>query len=75
MVPVAPGGGSDFIGRVVTERWGQLLKTTIIVDNQGGGGGIIASQYTARANPGRLYADARLRGHARYQPGDPPPAV
>jgi tripartite-type tricarboxylate transporter receptor subunit TctC len=51
VVPVSAGGGSDFIGRVVTERWGQALKTTIIVDNQGGGGGIIASQYTARAAP------------------------
>jgi tripartite-type tricarboxylate transporter receptor subunit TctC len=51
IVPVAPGGGSDFVGRVVTERWGKLLNQTIIVDNQSGGGGVIASQYTARAAP------------------------
>lgn len=51
VVPVSAGGGSDFIGRVVTERWAELLKTTIVVDNQGGGGGVIASQYTARAAP------------------------
>jgi tripartite-type tricarboxylate transporter receptor subunit TctC len=51
VVPVSAGGGSDFIGRVVTQRWGQLLKATIIVDNQGGGGGVIASQFTARATP------------------------
>jgi tripartite-type tricarboxylate transporter receptor subunit TctC len=51
VVPVAAGGGSDFIGRVVTERWGQVLKANFIVDNQGGGGGVIASQYTARATP------------------------
>ncbi|HEY4067255.1 MAG TPA: tripartite tricarboxylate transporter substrate binding protein [Burkholderiaceae bacterium] len=51
IVPVAPGGGSDFVGRVVTERWAKLLNGTIIVDNQSGGGGVIAAQYTARAAP------------------------
>jgi tripartite-type tricarboxylate transporter receptor subunit TctC len=35
----------------VTERWGNLLKQSFIVDNQGGGGGVIASQATARAAP------------------------
>ena len=51
IVPVAAGGGSDMIGRTVTERWGNLLKQTFIVDNQGGGGGVIAAQATARAAP------------------------
>ncbi len=51
IVPVAPGGGSDFVGRTVTERWGQLLGQTIVVDNQSGGGGTIACQSTARAAP------------------------
>jgi tripartite-type tricarboxylate transporter receptor subunit TctC len=51
IVPVAPGGGSDFVGRTVTERWGQVLKQTFIVENQSGGGGTIACQTTARAAP------------------------
>lgn len=51
IVPVAPGGGSDMVGRTVTERWGNALKQTFVVDNQGGGGGVIASQATARAAP------------------------
>jgi tripartite-type tricarboxylate transporter receptor subunit TctC len=51
IVPVAAGGGSDFIGRTVTERWGQGLKQTIVVDNQSGGGGTIAALATARAAP------------------------
>ncbi len=51
IVPVAAGGGSDMIARVVTERWGRLLGQTFVVDNQGGGGGVIASQATARAAP------------------------
>lgn len=51
IVPVAAGGGSDMVGRTVTERWGNLLKQTFVVDNQGGGGGVIAAQATARAAP------------------------
>ena len=51
IVPVAAGGGSDTVGRTVTERWGNQLKQSFIVDNQGGGGGVIASQATARAAP------------------------
>ncbi len=51
IVPVAAGGGSDMVGRTVSERWGNLLKQPFIVDNQAGGGGVIASQTTARAAP------------------------
>ena len=51
IVPVAAGGGSDMIGRTVTERWGRLLKQTIFVENLGGGGGVIACQTAARAAP------------------------
>jgi len=51
IVPVAAGGGSDFVGRTVCERWGKALGQTFIVDNLGGGGGVIASQTTAKAAP------------------------
>ena len=51
IVPVAAGGGSDTVGRTVTERWGNQLKQSFVVDNQGGGGGVIASQATVRAAP------------------------
>jgi len=51
IVPVSAGGGSDMVGRTVTERWGQQLKQSFIVDNQGGGGGVIACQATVRAAP------------------------
>ncbi|MEY4751892.1 MAG: hypothetical protein RIQ60_4106 [Pseudomonadota bacterium] len=51
IVPVAAGGGSDFVGRTVCERWSRLLGQSIVVDNIGGGGGAIASQTTAKASP------------------------
>jgi tripartite-type tricarboxylate transporter receptor subunit TctC len=51
IVPVAAGGGSDMVGRTVTERWGKVLNQTFVVDNQGGGGGVIASQNAAKSSP------------------------
>jgi len=51
IVPVAPGGGSDMVGRTVTERWARALNGTFIVDNQSGGGGVVACQATTRAAP------------------------
>jgi tripartite-type tricarboxylate transporter receptor subunit TctC len=51
IVPVSAGGGSDLVGRTVTERWGRLLGQGFIVENIGGGGGVIACQATAKAAP------------------------
>ena len=51
IVPVAAGGGSDFVGRTVCERWSKALGQTFVVDNLGGGGGVIAAQTTAKAAP------------------------
>lgn len=30
IVPAAAGGGSDLVGRTVTERWGRALGHTIV---------------------------------------------
>lgn len=49
IVPVAAGGGSDLVGRTVTERWGKALGAGFVVENIGGAGGAIACQTTAKA--------------------------
>jgi tripartite-type tricarboxylate transporter receptor subunit TctC len=49
IVPVAAGGGSDLVGRTVTERWAKTLGQGFVVDNIGGGGGAIACQTVAKA--------------------------
>src|SRR4051812_39283975 len=49
--PVAPGGGSDMIARVVGERWGQALGQTFLIENVSGGGGVVACQTTMRSAP------------------------
>jgi tripartite-type tricarboxylate transporter receptor subunit TctC len=50
IVPVAPGGGSDMIGRQLCDRLGKVLGQTMVVENHGGGG-VIASQMAAKAAP------------------------
>jgi tripartite-type tricarboxylate transporter receptor subunit TctC len=49
IVPVAAGGGSDMVGRTVTDRWAKVLNATFLVDNQSGGGGVVAAQQTIRS--------------------------
>ncbi len=51
IVPVSAGGGSDLVGRTVTERWTRTLGQGFVVENIGGGGGAIACQTTAKAAP------------------------
>ena len=51
IVPVAPGGGSDMIGRQLCDRLGKVLGQSMVVENHGGGGGVIASQMAAKAAP------------------------
>ena len=51
IVPVAPGGGSDMIGRQLCDRLGKVLGQTLVVENHGGGGGGVASQMAAKSAP------------------------
>ena len=51
VVPAAPGGTSDIVSRVLSEKLGAELGTTIIIDNKAGAAGIIGSQAVARAAP------------------------
>ncbi len=51
IVPFSPGGTSDLMGRVVGQRLGEVLGTTVVVDNRGGGGGTIGAALTAHAAP------------------------
>lgn len=51
LFPFAPGGGLDFLARVVAGELGSRLGQPFIVDNQSGGGGTIGSYTLARSNP------------------------
>ena len=51
IVPVSAGGGSDMVGRTVTERWSKQLNQTIVVENIAGAGGGTGAERVARAAP------------------------
>jgi tripartite-type tricarboxylate transporter receptor subunit TctC len=48
-VPFPPGGGTDFIGREVTNRIGAATKWTFVVDNRPGAGGNIGIDAVAKS--------------------------
>ncbi|MDP1538153.1 MAG: tripartite tricarboxylate transporter substrate binding protein [Burkholderiales bacterium] len=51
VVPLAPGGGSDIVGRIaaqaLSEQWGQ----PVVVDNRPGAGGTIGNGIVAKSDP------------------------
>ena len=51
IVPFAPGGGVDFIARLVGQRLGEALGQTIIVENRPGAGSAIGTEAALRAAP------------------------
>lgn len=51
IVPFAPGGASDFVGRIIQPALAEQLKQTIVVDNRPGAAGNIGVETAARATP------------------------
>jgi tripartite-type tricarboxylate transporter receptor subunit TctC len=51
IVPFAPGGASDFVGRIIQPAMAELLKQQVVVDNRGGAAGNIGVEVAVRATP------------------------
>jgi tripartite-type tricarboxylate transporter receptor subunit TctC len=49
IVPAAPGGNPDVLGRLIAQKLAITLGRPVIVENQGGGGGVVAAGMIARA--------------------------
>src|SRR4051794_39905690 len=54
IVPFAPGGTADTLGRVVAQKLSEQLKESFVVENRPGAGGALASAEVAKA-PGDGY--------------------
>jgi len=51
IVPFAPGGASDTVGRIIQPAMNELLKQLVVVDNRGGAAGNIGVEVAVRATP------------------------
>jgi len=51
IIPWAPGGSTDIVGRILSAEMPNTLKQQVIIDNRAGGGSIVGMQLAAAASP------------------------
>jgi tripartite-type tricarboxylate transporter receptor subunit TctC len=51
VVPFAPGGPADFLGRLIGQKMGEDLGQQVVIDNRPGANTIIGAQAVAKAAP------------------------
>jgi tripartite-type tricarboxylate transporter receptor subunit TctC len=51
LVPFAPGGANDIVGRIIGDALGEALGQPVVIENRGGAGGNIGMGIVARAKP------------------------
>jgi tripartite-type tricarboxylate transporter receptor subunit TctC len=51
IVPYAPGGNTDILGRLIANKLTASLGQTVVVENKPGAGSMLGSQVVARAHP------------------------
>ena len=65
IVPFPAGGTTDVLGRLIGQKLGAMLGTTIVVDNKGGAGGSVGSEMASRAAPdGYTLLGGTISSHA-----------
>ena len=51
IAPFAPGGGTDFIARLIAQKLSERLGQQVMVENKPGAGGNLGSEFAVRAAP------------------------
>lgn len=51
VVPYAPGGSSDTLGRLIAKHLQEAFKQNVVVENKAGAGGVIGSKEVAKTAP------------------------
>ena len=51
IVPFAPGGPADVLGRLIGQKMGEDLGQQVIIDNRPGANTIIGAQFVAKSKP------------------------
>ncbi|OWT60106.1 Bug family tripartite tricarboxylate transporter substrate binding protein [Candidimonas nitroreducens] len=77
IVPLAPGGGTDAVSRLVAIEMGKILGQAVVVENRSGGSGTIGMMAVVRADPDgytlltgtpSLSIDPSLRHDMKFDP-------
>ena len=78
IIPFAPGGGNDIIGRLASKELAERLGQQVVVDNRPGAGGSVGTEAAAKATPdgytlllghmGTLALNPTLRPNLAYDP-------
>lgn len=51
ILPFPPGGGTDILGRIISERMATDLGQPVVIENRGGAGGNVGAEAAARSAP------------------------
>jgi len=51
VLPAAPGGGLDFLARLLTKKMGDAMGQAFVIDNKAGAGGNIGLEFVAKSAP------------------------
>ena len=63
LIGFGAGGGTDIVTRIIALPLGELLGTTIVVENKPGAGGSLATDVVAKATPDGYTATMLSTGH------------
>ncbi|MGJ7545981.1 Bug family tripartite tricarboxylate transporter substrate binding protein [Variovorax sp. LT1R16] len=65
LVPFPAGGTTDVLGRLISQKLGAALGTSVVIDNRGGAGGSVGSEIASRAAPdGYTMLGGTISSHA-----------
>ena len=65
IVPFPAGGTTDILARLIGQKLGPVLGTTLVIENRGGAGGSVGSEIAARAAPdGYTLLGGTISSHA-----------
>jgi len=51
IVPNPPGGGPDFIARLIAPKWSEVIRQNVVIDNRASNNGIVGAEAAARGAP------------------------
>src|SRR3982750_1616162 len=69
VVPFAAGGGSDFVARIVAQKFNEAFSQALVIDNRGGAGGAIGTELAGKSAPDGYTLLLGSAGPLTIQPG------